>query len=799
MSMLRGKGTISAMGIKESIMDRLSSIFGGSSSTKTSPPPQPPAGAETVESLCKNLEITQQEAEDLLRKCGINPSVSYLTQEQTIAIYKVHYSESIEEDDNPPEKSESSSRAGRVRKNPVKIPPSELIADYSRDFEAAKEKYRGVRLAFTGSVEMVRKDGDNNFAVEMISDDPAFRGRVVCRFVNSMKPKLDELDLDEKATIAGWISGTDGIILQPGNYTITIGNSIILSGKYTPPAEKTVSPPANVQPSVIIRDYSNDFESARQKYAGIKLVFTGKIELIRKDGDNNFAVEIIPNDNAFSGKIICKFVNNMKPRLQKLVKGQKVTISGYMTSGEEGVISQPDSSTITIANSVIVSEAPAPRIPHKVIISPMTDIPETIIPRVSIPAEGSTVYTQDGREYVLGDAVGHGGEGTVYRVNASGLVAKIYDERHCTERRREKIRQMSESRLNFEGICLPRDTLYTKGGQFTGYTMPEAKGYDFVYLLREKDTLDKRFPGWKKSDLVKLAITILKKIQYLHNHDVLIGDINLLNFLFVSPDEVYFLDTDSYQFRGFPAPVGTPSFIAPELQGVDLRTVMRTQNSENFAVAMLLFMLMMQGLSPYAHQGGSTPAHNIKNGLFPFGVGDKKVPNVWDVQPQGSARFQWSHLMRALKEAFWDTFHAKGEHRNEGERYTVSEWLSLMIRYHKSLPAMTQEDSQSGEIFPSRLKKSSKLNYKTCEHCGEEKPEELFADDTTCWKCFNRIREERNRSRNEVYMTLTCPKCSEEFTITRGEYEFYTSNGLELPKRCPKCREAKKNSGGRKL
>lgn len=787
------------MGIKERIMDRLSSIFGGSSSTKTSPPPQPPAGAETVESLCKNLEITRQEAEDLLRKCGINPSVSYLTQEQTIAIYKVHYSESIEEDDNPPEKSESSSRAGRVRKNPVKIPPSELIADYSRDFEAAKEKYRGVRLAFTGSVEMVRKDGDNNFAVEMISDDPAFRGRVVCRFVNSMKPKLDELDLDEKATIAGWISGTDGIILQPGNYTITIGNSIILSGKYTPPAEKTVSPPANVQPSVIIRDYSNDFESARQKYAGIKLVFTGKIELIRKDGDNNFAVEIIPNDNAFSGKIICKFVNNMKPRLQKLVKGQKVTISGYMTSGEEGVISQPDSSTITIANSVIVSEAPAPRIPHKVIISPMTDIPETIIPRVSIPAEGSTVYTQDGREYVLGDAVGHGGEGTVYRVNASGLVAKIYDERHCTERRREKIRQMSESRLNFDGICLPRDTLYTKGGQFTGYTMPEAKGYDFVYLLREKDTLDKRFPGWKKSDLVKLAITILKKIQYLHNHDVLIGDINLLNFLFVSPDEVYFLDTDSYQFRGFPAPVGTPSFIAPELQGVDLRTVMRTQNSENFAVAMLLFMLMMQGLSPYAHQGGSTPAHNIKNGLFPFGVGDKKVPNVWDVQPQGSARFQWSHLMRALKEAFWDTFHAKGEHRNEGERYTVSEWLSLMIRYHKSLPAMTQEDSQSGEIFPSRLKKSSKLNYKTCEHCGEEKPEELFADDTTCWKCFNRIREERNRSRNEVYMTLTCPKCSEEFTITRGEYEFYTSNGLELPKRCPKCREAKKNSGGRKL
>ena len=781
----------------DSLKDKLSSIFGGSSPANP-PSSQPEEGTETVESLCQNLGITRQEAGELLRKCGINPSAARLTHEQTARVYAAHYSASVEEYDPPQEKEKTETRPeskGRVRKEAVKIPPSEIIADFSRDFEAAREKYGGVRIAFTGNVELVRRDGEHNFAVEIASDDPAFHGKLVCRFVESMKPRLDELGLGQEVTITGWISGTDGIILQYGNDTITIGNSVIANSvpapaKDTSSASKTVKEALSIPPSVILRDYKADSEAARKKYAGVKLLFTGAVELVRRDGENNFAVEITPDDPAFHERVICRFVKTMKPRIEKLLPKQKVTISAYMTGDNTG------NDALTAANSNIVSEGAAPKISHKVRVFTITDIPETPITRASVPGEGSSVFTQDGRDYILGSAIGHGGEGTVYRISASGVVAKIYDEKHCTERRREKIKQMAESRLFSDGICFPREALYTKAGEFTGYTMQEAKGHDFAYLWREKEVFDKRFPDWKKADLVKLAVTILQKIKYLHNHDVLIGDINPLNFLFVSPSEVYFLDTDSYQFRGFPAPVGTDRFTAPELQGVDLRTVIRTQESENFSVAMFLFMLMTQGASPNAYQGGSNPASNIRNGLFPFGVGSKKVPNVWDVQPQGSVRFQWSHLMRALKEAFWDTFHAEGEHRDAAKRYTADEWYSLMLRYHKSLPGMTQEDPQSGEVFPSRLKKSSQVNYRTCEHCGEEKPEELFADDTTCRACFSKIREERNRVRNEVYATLTCQDCGEEFTITRGEYEFYTSKGLELPKRCPKCREAKKSSGG---
>ncbi|MFC2069120.1 zinc-ribbon domain containing protein [Chloroflexota bacterium] len=51
--------------------------------------------------------------------------------------------------------------------------------------------------------------------------------------------------------------------------------------------------------------------------------------------------------------------------------------------------------------------------------------------------------------------------------------------------------------------------------------------------------------------------------------------------------------------------------------------------------------------------------------------------------------------------------------------------------------------------------------------------------------------------------TLQCSDCSQEFTFTAGEQEFYASRDLQNePKRCPDCRRAKKaersgNSGYR--
>lgn len=45
---------------------------------------------------------------------------------------------------------------------------------------------------------------------------------------------------------------------------------------------------------------------------------------------------------------------------------------------------------------------------------------------------------------------------------------------------------------------------------------------------------------------------------------------------------------------------------------------------------------------------------------------------------------------------------------------------------------------------------------------------------------------------------LACKECGQQFTFTAGEQEFYASKGFENePSRCPSCRAARKQQGGR--
>jgi hypothetical protein len=48
--------------------------------------------------------------------------------------------------------------------------------------------------------------------------------------------------------------------------------------------------------------------------------------------------------------------------------------------------------------------------------------------------------------------------------------------------------------------------------------------------------------------------------------------------------------------------------------------------------------------------------------------------------------------------------------------------------------------------------------------------------------------------------TLTCADCSQAFTFSAGEQQFYQERGMSEPKRCKECRQARKanrDSGGR--
>ena len=133
-----------------------------------------------------------------------------------------------------------------------------------------------------------------------------------------------------------------------------------------------------------------------------------------------------------------------------------------------------------------------------------------------------------------------------------------------------------------------------------------------------------------------------------------------------SQHEVFWVDTYSFQIREFLCPVGTVAFCAPEIQGKNFSTFRRTQAHENFAVATLLFMLLVPGKQPYAQQGGGTPGENIRRQDFSYPLKEKSNRKA----PEGPWRFIWSNLPYRAKEAFYETF-------AENRRRTVRQWLGI--------------------------------------------------------------------------------------------------------------------------
>ena len=318
------------------------------------------------------------------------------------------------------------------------------------------------------------------------------------------------------------------------------------------------------------------------------------------------------------------------------------------------------------------------------VASVLTDENTPIILKYPVKLE-DTVYArseQKSRPVVLTREIAVGGEGHIYETNVAGFVAKIFKIGKLDKFKEQKIKLMSSKQLSYEGICFPIAPLYNKEHKFVGYLMRKAQGTEIQRSIFLPPIFKQTFPTWQKRDMVRLCLTILEKIKFLHDHEVVLGDLNPANILVVSPHEIYFVDTDSYQVGGFPCPVGMMNFIAPEIQQKNFRHFLRTKGHDHFAIATLLFMLMLPGQKPYAKKGGTgNLLQNIKEMDFPYEVDG----SVNDKIPNGAWSEMWNRLTPKIRLAFYHTFHESGIHNCEKTRYTVEDWLQKFQNYWQEL------------------------------------------------------------------------------------------------------------------
>ncbi|NHZ66520.1 PIN domain-containing protein [Massilia genomosp. 1] len=357
-----------------------------------------------------------------------------------------------------------------------------------------------------------------------------------------------------------------------------------------------------------------------------------------------------------------------------------------------------------------------------------------------LPKEGDTVCLGSGGRIQLGKLVSEGGEGSIYLAANDGMVCKIYHADKLTLLRRKKIELMLTRQVERAGICWPTDLVLNETGQFLGYLMPRALGSTVQSSLFVKPLLEKKFPQWRRGDLVNLCVAFLEHIRFLHGLNILVGDINPLNLLVTADStQLWLVDTDSFQVENFACPVGTVNFTAPEIQGCNYPEFLRTKEHELFAVATMLFMLLHPGKSPYSQQGGGSPADNIRAMDFPYWFRKDGDDFGGKNTPHGPWQYIWGNLPYTVKEAFHNTFRS-------GKRASVEEWLRACKKYQ----TMLSNGHTSDALFATGFHVRDPHDV-TCARCGTQfVASKEWVDKLTgngwpvrCGDCVQRLKLER--------------------------------------------------------
>jgi DNA-binding helix-hairpin-helix protein with protein kinase domain len=242
--------------------------------------------------------------------------------------------------------------------------------------------------------------------------------------------------------------------------------------------------------------------------------------------------------------------------------------------------------------------------------------------------------------YFTGRELGRGGEGCVYELqNHRELVLKLYAE-PLPPAKIAKLEQMIAMRTEALAAyaALPADLIHDTSGKVCGFVMKKLTAYVPLHHVFSPMDRKKMFPDKGYNFLVHVARNLSTAFHQLHQAGIVVGDVNEGNILISSSGLAAFIDCDSFQIPNgntyFFCEVGVPRYTPPELLRLQsFERVVRTTNTDNFSLAILLFQLLFLGRHPYAgkHRGAADideetaikqhqfaySLHNLKKKLSP--------------------------------------------------------------------------------------------------------------------------------------------------------------------------------------
>lgn len=196
-----------------------------------------------------------------------------------------------------------------------------------------------------------------------------------------------------------------------------------------------------------------------------------------------------------------------------------------------------------------------------------------------------TVVGKGDEELTQKDYITQGGEGKIYV--KKGTVFKIHDD-PSKMIPVDKIRELTI--LDRPNIIRP-ENIVLKGNKPVGYTMKYIK--DAFSLCQAFTKAFKKRYNLDEKNIVELVKIMQKTIDFIHSKDILIVDLNEMNFLINDKfDDVFFIDVNSYQTRHYPATAIMESIRDRHCNGIF------TRETDWFSFGIVSFQLFI-GIHPY--------------------------------------------------------------------------------------------------------------------------------------------------------------------------------------------------------
>lgn len=448
----------------------------------------------------------------------------------------------------------------------------------------------------------------------------------------------------------------------------------------------------------------------------------------------------------------------------------------------------------------------------------------SFIERIKGSGDGSGQGNRHGRAppkagpLTTGKLIGSGGEGAVYEDrNDPQMVIKVLHQQHATPERAAKLQAMCDNPpQNAQTLSWP-NRLETRGGGLR-YRMPKAsKGAGTAYRFisaNERRQLPHRQQEYAYR--TKIGIRIAEAFRWLHAIHVRIGDVNPSNILVSDEGSVMLIDCDSFQIPGppghqpYPCVVGSPEYTAPEIE--DFRRQFRSQDSDNFALAVLLYQLLGNGSHPY--QGIDASAHdavsNIRERIKGHRFAHQPRDNRWRPTP-GQLR-SWRVMPEPVRKAFQQAFSPGASHIG---RPTADAWADILEQNPNPVLATDQQSTRpipkpsamppTWQVGPqpSAVSQTASSPSPASPTVVPPRPRTVRptfpAMERSCPKCkgrnarlrhdwFKRYNALRCRSCNEVFgrtLIKRCPNCGSQQARLRRDW-----HSVGQPFRCLKCNKA---------